>query len=95
MVAKIGFMRNADRLVLAAATALLLLSGAAVARLALTGNIPVEGIGVPVSQRISNFEKESAISNKSTSSSISTSSPTNDARVSTSGCHHRSIEGTA
>jgi hypothetical protein len=54
-------MRSADRLVLAAATALLLLSGAAVARLALTGNIPVEGIGVPVSQRISNFEKESAI----------------------------------
>ena len=32
MVAKIGLMRNADRLVLAAATALLLLSGAAVAR---------------------------------------------------------------
>ena len=76
MVAKIGFMRNADRLVLAASTALLLLSSADVARLALTGNIPVEGIGVPVSQRISNFEKESAISNKSTSSSMSTSSLT-------------------
>jgi hypothetical protein len=74
MAAKIGFVRKADRLVLAAATALLLLSGAAVARLALAGNIPVEGIGVPVSQRISNFEKELAISNKSTSSSISTSS---------------------
>ena len=73
MVARIGFVRKADRLVLAAATALLLLSCAGVARLALTGNIPVEGIGVPVSQRISNFEKESAISNKSTSSSISTS----------------------
>ena len=64
MVARIGFVRKADRLVLAAATALLLLSCAGVARLALAGNIPVEGIGVPVSQRISNFEKESAISNK-------------------------------
>ena len=50
MVAKIGFVRNADRLVLAAATALLLLSGAAVTQLAVTGNIPVEGMGVPVSQ---------------------------------------------
>jgi hypothetical protein len=95
MVSKIGFVRNADRLVLAVATALLLLSGTAVAHLALTGKLPVEGIGVPVSQRISNFEKESAISNKSTSSSISTSSPTNDARVSTPVGHHRSIEGTA
>ena len=76
MVAKIGFVRNADRLVLASATALLLLSGAAVTQLAVTGNIPVEGMGVPVSQKISNLEKESAISNKSTSSSISTSSLT-------------------
>ena len=51
MVAKIGFVRNADRLVLAAATALLLFSGTVVAQLALTGNIPAEAIGVPVSQK--------------------------------------------
>ena len=57
MVAKIGFVRNADRLVLAATTALLLLSGTAVVQLALTGNIPIEGISVPVSQKNSNFEQ--------------------------------------
>jgi hypothetical protein len=47
MVAKIGIAHNAGRLVLAATAALLLLSGTAVAQLALSGNMPVAGTGIP------------------------------------------------
>jgi hypothetical protein len=47
MVGKIGIVNNAGRLVLAAMATLLLLSGTAVAQLALSGNMPVAGTGIP------------------------------------------------
>ena len=47
MVARIGIAHHALRLVTAATTALLLLSGTAVAQLALSGNMPVPGTGIP------------------------------------------------
>ena len=47
MVGKIGIVDNAGRLVLAAMATLLLLGGTAVAQLALSGNMPVAGTGIP------------------------------------------------
>jgi hypothetical protein len=47
MVARIGIAHHALRLVAAATTALLLLSGTASAQLALSGNMPVAGTGIP------------------------------------------------
>ena len=48
MVARIGIAHHAVRLVTAATTAFLLLSGTAVAQLALSGDMPVPGTGIPV-----------------------------------------------
>lgn len=47
MVARIGITHHAVRLVAAATTVLLLLSGTAAAQLALSGNIPMPGTGIP------------------------------------------------
>ena len=47
MVVRIGIAHHAVRLVAAAMTVLLLLSGTAAAQLALSGNMPVPGTGIP------------------------------------------------
>ncbi len=47
MVAKIRIVHNAGRVAFAAMATLLLLSGTAVAQLALSGNMPVAGTGIP------------------------------------------------
>ena len=47
MIGKVGIARNTVRLAAAATTTLLLLSGPVAAQLALSGNMPVPGTGIP------------------------------------------------